>query len=67
MDLRQLEIFLSVAENASFTLASQQLYVAQSDNSVVHPRSRPRLTLPTGRSYRMDAIVIRYRVDRSYG
>lgn len=30
MDLRQLEMFVSVAENESFTLASQQLYVAQS-------------------------------------
>lgn len=30
MDLRQLEMALAVAENASFTRASQQLYVAQS-------------------------------------
>ena len=30
MDLRQLEMAIAVAENASFTRASQQLYVAQS-------------------------------------
>lgn len=30
MDLRQLEMFLAVAENRSFTRASQQLHVAQS-------------------------------------
>lgn len=30
MDFRQLEMFLSVAENSSFTRASEQLYVAQS-------------------------------------
>jgi DNA-binding transcriptional LysR family regulator len=30
MDLRQLEMFVAVAENSSFTLAGQQLHVAQS-------------------------------------
>jgi DNA-binding transcriptional LysR family regulator len=30
MDLRQLEMFIAVAENSSFTLAGQQLHVAQS-------------------------------------
>jgi DNA-binding transcriptional LysR family regulator len=30
VDLRQLEMALAVADNASFTRASQQLYVAQS-------------------------------------
>src|ERR1700731_5072312 len=30
MDLRQLEMFKAVAENSSFTVAGQRLYVAQS-------------------------------------
>jgi LysR family cyn operon transcriptional activator len=30
MDFRQLEMFIAVAENSSFTIAGQQLYVAQS-------------------------------------
>ena len=30
MDFRELEMFLAVAENSSFTLAGRQLHVAQS-------------------------------------
>lgn len=30
MDLRQLEMFLAVAENLSFTMAGRRLHVAQS-------------------------------------